>query len=112
MSFKARLVNPMARRAKLAPRFVAYLDDLGRNQPLELVRTGHLVIEALLVELIQLSTPGNVPWSWNFPAKVDHCIAAGLLPSWRKSFYLAINHMRNDFIYVLGHELTYDDVFD
>lgn len=99
------------RKAKVEPSFEHYLGFLSDGQPLVIVLKGHLVIESLLVEVIQLRRPGNRAWKMNFPDKVSTCVAEGLLPSANAPFYLRLNDIRNDFAHVLGHKLTYDDAF-
>lgn len=101
----------MARKATTEPSFDAYLSNLGTDQPIELVLLGHLVIEALLVEIIQLSEHSEKPWRWNFPKKLDYVETKGLLPSPHRQFYERLNDIRNDFAHMLGHRLTFDEVF-
>ena len=93
------------RKAKVSPSFLAYLDGLKRDQPLELILVGHLVVEALLVELIQLDLASDQPWKWTFPKKVEHCVSKGLVDAARKTVYLRLNDIRNDFAHSLGHRL-------
>lgn len=100
------------RKAKLSPSFSLYLERLKKHQPLELVLRGHLVIEALLVELIQLQVANDRPWKWDFPSKVRWCVDKSLIPAERESCYLHFNDIRNDFAHILGHELTFDDLHD
>lgn len=99
------------RKAKTAPSFLHYLEGIRNGQPLELILTGHLVIEALLVELIQLKIVGDTPWKWNFPTKVKCCVDNGFVPASHGGCYEAFNNIRNDFAHVLGHKLVFDDVF-
>ena len=99
------------RKAKIDPSFNHYLESVAGDQPLDLVLRGHLVIEALLVELIQTKQPGDQPWKWNFPQKADFCVAQNLLDSPRAEVCKRLNDIRNDFAHVLGHRVTFDELF-
>jgi hypothetical protein len=46
------------RKAKVIPHFMHYLDKTGEDT-IPLVLLGHLVAEALLVEVVQLKRPGD-----------------------------------------------------
>lgn len=99
------------RKAKIEPSFMHYLEGTKGAEFLPLVLTGHLVVEALLVELIQLRRPGNAAWRMNFREKVEACVAESFVPANRAPLYLRLNEMRNDFAHSLGHELPFDDAF-
>lgn len=99
------------RKAKVEPSFFHYLEGLKEGQPLELILVGHLVIDALLVELIQLKVVSDQPWKWNFPTKVQSCVDGGHLSAASQPFYIRLNDIRNDFAHMLGHKLTFDDLF-
>lgn len=99
------------RKAKVEPSFSHYLEGLKEGQPLELVLVGHLVLDALLVEIIQLKIVGDTPWNWHFPTKVQCCVDKGFLSGTSQPFYTRFNDIRNDFAHMLGHKLTFDDVF-
>lgn len=63
------------RKAKDVPSFDHYLHALSASdEALLTVLKGHLVIEALLVELIQLRVTNDSVWKWNFPKKnIEMC---------------------------------------
>lgn len=100
------------RKARVDPSVSRYLEALAKDQPLDLVLRGHLVIEALLVEIIQLFEASDRPWRWNFPQKVDTCVTRGLVDLRVGALCKRVNDIRNDFAHVLGHTATFDDVFD
>lgn len=58
------------RKAATFPSFQHYLvaTDID-DQRLVTILKGHLVVEALLVELLELRVPADAPWAWNFPKK-------------------------------------------
>lgn len=85
---------------------------MGDQEHLVTVLKGHLVIEALLVEVIQLRKPGDKAWKLTFPEKVAKCVAEGRLPAHHAPIYLKLNDIRNDYSHILGHDLTHDDVFE
>ena len=99
------------RKAKEPPSFHQYFEKLADNQPLDLVLRGHLVVEALLVEIVQLTRPGDVVWRWNFGEKLQHCVTQGYIPVVQAACYNRLNDIRNDFAHILGHRLTYDELF-
>lgn len=100
------------RKPVLAPSFEHYLDQINENDELlVIVLKGHLVLEALLVELIQLKLPSDQPWKWSFPQKVDRCVKEGYLSIDQGEALKDFNDMRNDFAHILGHQLTFDRVF-
>jgi len=99
------------RKANVHPSFTQYLDRLRDEQPLELVLVGHLVLEALLVELIQLKDHHDKCWKLPFSEKLQRCSKMGTLLPARVPFYQRLNDIRNDFAHVLGHRLEFDDVF-
>lgn len=99
------------RKAAVSPSFSLYLEHLAQDQPLDLVLRSHLVIEALLVELIQLRKSGDTSWKWNFRDKTKFCVDEGFLPATREAMYLKLNDIRNDFGHILGHRMTFNDAF-
>lgn len=100
------------RKPVLAPSFNHYLGQLSQNDELLVtVLKGHLVIEALLVELIQLKISNDQPWRWNFLQKIDWCVKEGYISAQKGVALKAFNDIRNDFAHVLGHQLAFDQVF-
>ncbi|BAY42124.1 glycyl-tRNA synthetase subunit alpha (plasmid) [Nostoc sp. NIES-2111] len=102
----------MLRKAKLPPSFWHYVAQTDQEEILVLVLKGHLVIEALLVELIQLTENSDQPWRWNFPSKVKKCIELNYLTTDMGDALLNINDLRNDLAHILGHSITFDRVFE
>lgn len=100
------------RKPVLAPSFTQYLDKLSENDEiLVTVLKGHLVFEALLVEIIQLKLFNDHPWKWSFPNKVKWCVEKGYLSDQKGNALKYFNDIRNDFAHILGHQLTFDRVF-
>ena len=75
------------------------------------VLKGHLVIEALLVELIQLRVANDAMWRWNFPTKTSKCVDFGFLTQDQADALNDLNDLRNDFAHILGQDVTFDRVF-
>lgn len=101
------------RKAKGTPSFDYYLQMRGDNdETLVTLLKGHLVIEALLVELIQLRGDGDTPWRWNFPKKTEKCVEFGFIRQNQADVLNDLNNLRNDFAHILGHTITIDLVFD
>lgn len=102
----------MVRKAKLPPSFLLYISQTEQEDILVLVLKGHLVIEALLVELIQLTENSDQPWRWNFPNKVNKCIELNYLTAEMGAALLNLNDLRNDLAHILGNSITFDRVFE
>jgi hypothetical protein len=66
------------------------------------VIAGHLVIEALMVELISLKNAEESGWHMNFMQKVDYCIEHGHLRNEMRVAFEMFNSMRNDYAHCLG----------
>lgn len=101
------------------PSFEYYLSKLSDNdETLVTVLKGHLVVEALLVEIIQLEFSKNndflseKPWRWSFPQKVNWCIKNGYLTANKGDALKDFNNVRNDFTHILGYQLTFDRVLN
>jgi hypothetical protein len=100
------------RKAGATPSFEHYLHQLGANEKaLVTVLKGHLVVEALLVEILQLNITGDTPWNWNFPKKTKKCVEFGFITSEQADALNLLNDLRNDFAHVLGKEIHFDSVF-
>jgi len=100
------------RKAKSDPSFEHYLKDSGVNdQVLIYILKGHLVIEALLLELLQVKIQGDTPWKWNFPTKTSECVSFGLISRDQADALNDLNDLRNDFAHILGQSLDFDRVF-
>jgi hypothetical protein len=75
---------------------------------------GHLIIETLLVQMIDLKLmepDAFDTFSLNFPAKTSLCRALGLIDSDMTTFLLEMNKIRNRFAHRLGHTFSFDDAF-
>lgn len=79
------------RKAKINPSFEHAYEEFVASPHLQRVIVGHLVIEAQLVELIQLKEPGDKAWRISFPQKVDKCIDLKLIHPNLKDGLLALN---------------------
>ena len=100
------------RKAKETPSFEHYLHALSNNdEALVFVLKGHLVIEALLVELIHLRSPGDIVWRWNFPKKTSKCVDFGFITKDKADALNNLNDLRNDFAHILGQDITFDRIF-
>src|SRR5207248_9994745 len=91
----------------------AYLRAIDTKDFLRLVITGHLYIEAVLIELLKRRLPAQerrAVEDVRFVQLVDRAIALGaLLPSERKPFDL-LNQLRNKVAHERGHVVTMGDV--
>ncbi|MDC7697242.1 hypothetical protein [Vogesella indigofera] len=100
------------RKAIASPSFEHYLKAIDNDdQCLVTVLKGHLVVEALLVELLELHVPADTPWKWNFPTKTTKCVEFGLITTSQAEALNELNNIRNDFAHVLGQRLGFGRVF-
>ncbi len=102
----------MPRKPVNPPSIDFFLRDHPQQDVVILVLMGHLSIEYLLVEALKLKCAYiDEPWNWNFPSKVNKCVEIGFLSEKQGEALKAFNSLRNDFAHVLGHKLSFDDVF-
>lgn len=100
------------RKAVTSPTFEHYLSVTEiDDQRLVTVLKGHLVVEALLVELLELHVRVDAPWKWNFPTKTAKCVDLGIINTSQAEALNELNNIRNDFAHVLGQRLGFERVF-
>jgi len=93
---------------------INHLTSLFSNQNTSAFIQGHLIIEAILVQMIdlKLKEPDAFdPSSLNFPSKTNLCRALGLIDSSMTTFLLEVNKVRNRFAHKLGYDFSFDDAF-
>jgi len=89
-----------------------YLLSLFGNVTIAAFINGHLIIESLLVQFIELKCGKSESWfKLNFPSKVNKCISLGFFDSKLGDFLLLINDIRNNYAHNLGYTLTFDELF-
>lgn len=71
---------------------------------------GHLAMQALLVELIQVREPGDSAWNLNFPGQTQKAVDLSLMPTHLKLALDRFNKFRNAFAHVFGHAVPVEDV--
>jgi hypothetical protein len=71
---------------------------------------GHLTIEALLIEFIQLRRQDDKIYHLSFPDKADYLLTENLIHSGLRDALIDFNEWRNDFAHVFGHEAKFADV--
>lgn len=100
------------RKAAALPSFEHYLKVISTDDHrLVAVLKGHLVVEALLVELLEIHVPVDAPWNWNFPTKTAKCVEFGLITAPQAEALNELNNIRNDYAHVLGQRLGFERVF-
>lgn len=100
------------RKAVLSPSFEHYLASFGNEDVIVLILKGHLVIEALLVELLQTQEHSDKYWKLSFPKKCEALTSFGLLTSKQAEAIINFNEIRNDIAHILGHKVTFDRIFE
>ena len=94
------------------------LDDitgLFANVELGAYITGHLIIESVLVQLIELKLTKDDkfnPFDLSFPKKVEVAKNRNLIDSSMASFLLEMNRIRNRLAHRLGEKITFDMMFN
>lgn len=73
---------------------------------------GHLALEVILVELIQMNGVDDKVWKWSFPRKTEYLKKVGFISSSQKEAYDKFNDFRNDFAHVFGHSVTAQEILD
>lgn len=93
---------------------INHLTSLFSNDSTSAFIKGHLIIEALLVQMIdlKLKEPDAFDtFSLNFPSKTNLCRALGLIDLSMTTFLLEMNKIRNRFAHRLGYNFSFDDAF-
>lgn len=88
-----------------------HITELFSNETLGAFITGHLIIESLLVQLIEIKNSNSNPFEWNFPRKVDKCKDLNLINIQFSDFLKEMNRVRNKFAHRLGFMPTFADIF-
>lgn len=90
-----------------------HLMQLMEHDPLSAMIVGHLVIESLLVKFLEVQPGANIDkiLAFNFPTKVDRCVAGGLIPTELGVFLNVLNRQRNNFAHRLGYRLSFEEAF-
>ena len=91
-----------------------YLRAIDTKDFLRLVITGHLYIEAVLIQLIKKRAPQNAAGIEDlfFMPLVDRAIGSGLVQVGEREAYHRLNRMRNKLAHELGAIITMGDVED
>ena len=76
------------------------------------VLKGHLTLEAILVELIQIKNPIEKVWKWPFPKKTQFLVDNNLIFEGHKDAYDSFNEFRNDFSHIFDHQVNLRQVLD
>jgi hypothetical protein len=86
---------------------------LMEHDQLSAVIVGHLIIESLLVKFLEMQQGANIDsiLGFNFPMKVDRCVAGGLIRSELGEFLKVLNRQRNNFAHRLGHRISFEEAF-
>ncbi|MEO0922767.1 MAG: hypothetical protein AAFY09_08350, partial [Pseudomonadota bacterium] len=89
------------------------LDDIvwqgvldGQDDAIDVILKIHLALEALLIEMIELTEPQSRPWKWSFPKKLQFLVDKGVLRDNDQRAFGLINDARNDVAHVFGHRFS------
>ncbi|MEM9947119.1 MAG: hypothetical protein AAF810_13760 [Cyanobacteria bacterium P01_D01_bin.36] len=92
-----------------------HIIDLFGNDELGAYITGHLIIESVLVQLIELKITEDDtfdPFELSFPSKVRLAKNRGLIDESMAAFLIEMNRIRNRLAHRLGEPITFDMVFN
>jgi hypothetical protein len=91
-----------------------HITELFGNAALGAFITGHLLVEAVLVQLIELKMVTSDefdPFSLSFASKVSVAKSRGLVDEKMAQFLLELNRIRNRLAHRLGEPFTFDSMF-
>jgi hypothetical protein len=101
------------RKPKAEPTIDYHLSSAFKDDDIiSLILKGHLVIEAMAAKILEHIGFGDEIWRWSFPKKIDECVANSPMPQWIGNICLDINEIRNDYCHSLGHQTTFDEIFE
>jgi len=90
--------------------------NLFQNTELGAYLAGHLLLESVLVQLIELKLTDQdkkiKPFDLSFPKKVNLAINRGLIQQPLADFLLEMNRIRNRLAHRLGEPITFDLLFN
>jgi hypothetical protein len=92
-----------------------HITGLFANSELGAYITGHLIIESVLVQLIELKMTDDDtfnPFDLSFPNKVEIAKNRQLIDERMAFFLLTMNRIRNRLAHRLGEKITFDMMFD
>ncbi|HIF6199603.1 TPA: hypothetical protein ACX3IX_004575 [Vibrio parahaemolyticus] len=87
---------------------------LFNNVELGAYLTGHLLLESVLVQLIELKLDDSEkinPFNMSFPSKVNLALNRGLIWQSMADFWIEMNRIRNRLAHRLGEPITFDLLF-
>lgn len=99
---------------KWAGRALPSLDhilNLFDNPTMSAFITGHLIIESILVQLIDLKEERENTFKKNFPTKIKMCIDLKLITPVMGEYLKKVNQLRNKLAHNLGYRLSFEEVF-
>ncbi|CAH6845613.1 conserved hypothetical protein [Vibrio chagasii] len=88
--------------------------ELFNNTELGAYLAGHLLLESVLVQLIELKLDDSEkinPFNMSFPNKVKLALNRGLIWQSMADFLIEMNRIRNRLAHRLGEPITFDLVF-
>jgi hypothetical protein len=91
-----------------------HIVSLFGNKVLGAFITGHLILESVLVQLIELKLTENDRvnlFDLNFPRKVDMATSRQLISDRMADFLLEVNKIRNRLAHRLGEPLDFDRMY-
>lgn len=80
------------------------VSDRKADQILSATLKGHLALEALLMELIELKSQDTKIWKWSFPQKTQFLFDEDIISTSLKEALDKVNDFRNDYAHIFGHE--------
>lgn len=93
---------------------IEHINSLFENEVLGAFISGHLVLEAILVQLLETKPKVNDNqkyFEWSFSRKVDASENRGLIDAGMATFLRGVNNIRNRLAHQLDIPLTFDEAF-
>jgi len=94
---------------------IEHITSLFENEVLGAFISGHLVLEAILVQMLETkpSADDNGKYfDWSFRRKIDSAEARNLIDAGMATFLRGVNDIRNRMAHKLDMPLTFEDAFE
>ena len=86
--------------------------SLFENDIMSAFINGHLILEALIIQLIHLKVePSEKTFKLNFPDKIKKCFELNIFEQNMCDFLNSINKIRNNYAHNLGYNIDFDELF-
>ena len=88
-----------------------FTEDLNKQEPLQVVITSHIRLEAWIAKLIEINLPNPKDFNWDmgFMDKLDLAIAMNLVPRGLRPACKQFNKIRNNLAHALNKPVSFEE---